>query len=82
MLEVRRDRDLTLESRGVHLSRELGRQDLHDDRTVERQVRREEQPAHPAAGKLSLHAIPVAEQRLNSVPEIGAFRGRHRNRSE
>ena len=82
MLEVRRDRDLTLEARGVHIARELGREDLHDDLAVEGEIRREEQPAHPAAGKLSLHAIPVAEQRLNSVPEFGALGGRHRNRSE
>ena len=69
MLQLRRDLDLLLEARRAHLARQLGRQHLDDDLPVQRSLRRDEQPAHPAAAQLTLEHVRVAERRLELCRE-------------
>ena len=69
MLQLRRDLDLLLESGRAHLARQLGRQHLDHHLPVQRSLRRDEQPAHPAPTQLTLEHVHVAERRLKLCRE-------------
>ena len=54
MLQSGDDEDLAPETLGVDVRHELGREDLHDDSSLECLVVGDEDARHPAAAKLTL----------------------------
>ena len=70
MLESRGNEDLSLESRRAHLARGLRRQELDDDLTVERRLRRQKQSAHAAGRELALDDVRVTEGGLQLRAEV------------
>jgi len=69
ILERRRELDLAREPFGRERGRELGSEHLHDDIAAERFVACDEDPAHPAAAKLSDDRVVGAECGLQLTGE-------------
>ncbi len=70
VLEFGREVDLALEAVDAHARRQLGRQDLHDDRPLEPHLLGEEDPAHPTAAELALDGVPATEVGLQLLAEL------------
>jgi hypothetical protein len=71
VLELGRDVDLALEAVDAHPGRHLGREDLHDDWTLEPHLLGEEDAAHPAAAELALDGVSAAKLGLQLLAEFG-----------
>src|SRR5262249_101198 len=69
MLETREQLRLAPETILGNAVHRVGRQHLHDDGSVERALRGQEQAAHSAGRKLALDAITVAEGAFEARPE-------------
>jgi hypothetical protein len=64
------DFEFALEARGEYLARQLGGEDLDDDRAMEGELGRQKDAAHSPASELSLDAIGIADGVLKSRLEV------------
>jgi hypothetical protein len=68
MLELRGELDLSLESLDVDGSRELRRQNLYHNLSLERRVFGNEHSRHSTAAKLALEGVGAAKRFLKLFP--------------
>jgi hypothetical protein len=70
VLQSRREHDLPLETLQTHFGGELRREHLDDHLASERDVGRQKDARHPAAGELALDRVGRAERRLELGAEV------------